>query len=82
MEQYSNLSSNQSKANNDGKTSTQHVTPHHGASANTATSSNQNNESKPTNTYETPGGNGSSATSTKKKSTTTFDASVFAAIPA
>ena len=80
MEQYSNLSSNQSKANNNGKTSTQHVTPHHGASANTATSSNQNNESKPTNTYVTPG-NGSSATSTKKKSTTTFDASVFAAIP-
>ena len=81
MEQYSNLSSNQSKANNNGKTSTQHVTPHHGASANTATSSNQNNESKPTNTYVTPG-NGSSATSTKKKSTTTFDASVFAAVPA
>ena len=82
MEQYSNLSSNHSKANNNGKTSTQHVTPHHGASANTATSSNQNNESKPTNTYVTPGGNGSSATSTKKKSTTTFDASVFAAVPA
>ena len=79
--EHSNLSSNQSKANNNGKTSTQHVTPHHGASGNTATSSNQNNASKPTNTYVTPG-NRSSATSTKKKSTTTFDASVFAAVPA
>lgn len=79
--EHSNLSSNKSKANNNGKTSTQHVTPHHGASANTATSSNQNNASKPTNTYVTPG-NRSSATSTKKKSTTSFDASLFAAVPA